>query len=110
MVKTTPTAVLLKKSDRSGKKWMVIIDGKKTHFGQLGAEDYTQHKDSERMKRYVVRHGGNKADSERREKWNIDGLQTAGFWSRWLLWSRPDFQEAINYMNKKFNLSISLEN
>jgi hypothetical protein len=41
------------------------------------------------------------------EDWTIQGLKTKGFWSRWLLWSKPDLQEAIKFMEKKFNLNIT---
>jgi hypothetical protein len=40
------------------------------------------------MKRYLVRH-------RRREKWGRSGQYTAGFWSRWLLWSRPSLKGGL---------------
>ena len=79
----------------------VFPDGSKVHFGRQGYSDYTKHKDPLRMERYLTRHGGSSAPgargtrSRRREKWGRSGQYTAGFWSRWLLWSRPSLKGAI---------------
>jgi hypothetical protein len=70
------------------KKWTAVFpDGHKVSFGAQGYSDYTIHKDPERMKRYITRH-------ERREDWSAKGKYTAGFWSRWLLWSEPSLNSA----------------
>ena len=43
--------VIIKKSNKSDKEFMAIIDNKKTlHFGANMYEDYTHHKDTERKK------------------------------------------------------------
>lgn len=63
-------------------------EGGVVHFGQRGSSDYTIHKDRERMLRYVKRHRS-------RENWKRSGAKTAGFWSRWLLWSEPSFEHAL---------------
>jgi len=65
----------------------VFPEGKSVKFGRQGYSDYTKHKDRERMKRYITRH-------ERRENWAPSGRYTAGFWSRWLLWSEPNLRRA----------------
>lgn len=105
---------------RSGgdKKWKVNLpDGRVVRFGQKGYSDYTIHKDPLRMKRYVVRHGGGSTSSERpqevqrimlsrtrdlrkKENWSQGGMNTAGFWSRWLLWSFPNIKNAAKYIQK----------
>jgi hypothetical protein len=41
------------------------------------------HKDEARKARYIQRHQHN------HENWN--DKDTAGFWSRWLLWNKPTF-------------------
>ena len=64
-------------------------EGRTVHFGAKGYSDYTIHKDPTRMKRYVIRHGRG------REKWGRSGQYTPGFWSRWLLWSRPTMSGAL---------------
>jgi len=40
------------------------------------------------------------------ETWSKKGLRTAGFWSRWLLWSKPTLSGAKKFMEKKFNIKI----
>jgi len=65
----------------------------KVHFGRKGYSDYTKHKDKERMHRYLSRH-------RKRENWTRAGRYTAGFWSRWLLWSRPSFRAALKQTEK----------
>lgn len=82
-------SVIVRKSDNSVHKFMALFpDGFKVRFGRKGYSDYTIHKDRERMKRYIIRH-------QKRENWGRSGARTAGFWSRWLLWSSPSFQGAL---------------
>ena len=92
--------IILKKSPNPKKKFRVVFDdGKRVDFGAKGYSDYTIHKDPERMKRYLHRHRS-------RENWTKSGIQTAGFWSRWLLWSEPSLQKAKTFMEKKFQIKI----
>lgn len=42
-------------SNRSDKKYMIIIDDKPIHFGQMGYEDFTKHQDINRRDRYLKR-------------------------------------------------------
>jgi len=66
---------------------------KQVRFGRQGYSDYTIHKDKERMHRYLTRH-------KKRENWTKAGRFTPGFWSRWLLWSRPSFRSALAQTQK----------
>jgi len=91
--------VYLKKSDKPDKKWMVTIGNKTIHFGAKKFSDYTIHKDLERKERYINRH-------MKREDWTKSGIKTAGWWSRWLLWSEPSLGKAIKETEKKFNIVI----
>ena len=92
--------IILKKSPNPKKKFRVVFeDGTHTDFGASGYSDYTLHKDPERMKRYLSRHRS-------RENWSKSGIKTAGFWSRWLLWSEPSLQTAKTFMEKKFQIKI----
>lgn len=93
--------VRLIKSPKRDKKFRAIFvdSGRYVDFGGEGYSDYTIHKDRERMERYLVRH-------RRRETWTRVGMYTPGFWSRWLLWSRPTFEGAKRLMTKKFGLKI----
>lgn len=99
---------ILQKSTRSGKKWMITTpSGKKVHFGSAGMSDYTKHKDPERKQRYINRHAGNKSGkTSRRENWTKSGLDTAGFWSRWLLWGESTIDKSMKNIEKKFGIDI----
>jgi hypothetical protein len=94
--------VTLRKSPKPLKKWRVTFEnGSHVDFGQKGYSDFTIHMDKERMKRYVKRHSG------MGETWSKSGLYTAGFWSRWLLWSEPSLEKAKKYIEKKFSIKFS---
>jgi len=82
------------------KKWMATFpDGKRVSFGASGYEDYTMHHDKERMMRYLARH-------KNKENWSDP--HTAGFWSRWLLWSKPTMAEAIKETEKHLKYKIQM--
>ena len=84
------------KSDKPTKKYYIITsNNKKIYFGQANASDMTQHKDEERKQRYINRHKAN-------ENWTKSGIDTAGFWSRWLLWDKPTINESYQYIKSKF--------
>ncbi len=94
----------LEKSDKKDKKYKVTIIKNDIHlkhiyFGAAGYSDYTKHKDKERMERYNIRH-------KTRENWTKSGILTAGFWSKWILWSKPSLKDAKSYTEKKFNITI----
>lgn len=89
----------LSRSTRKDKKWM-ISDGTKTvHFGAFGYSDFTIHKDPKRMERYLARH-------KPREDWTRSGMDTAGFWSRWVLWNKPSLKSSIRDVEDRFNVKI----
>lgn len=91
--------VILRNSPKKDKKYRVTFeDGKYVDFGGKGYSDFTIHGDPERMRRYVARH------SRMGETWTKSGMRTAGFWSRWLLWSRPSMPEAKKYMTKRYGI------
>jgi hypothetical protein len=70
-------------STRKGKKFVVVVDGREVHFGQLGAEDFWDHRDPERRRRYLAR-----ARGIRDGKGRLTHTRTASanFWSINLLW------------------------
>ena len=116
----------LLKSPKDGKKYRIITPKNKTiDFGAEGYSDYTLHKDSKRMRFYVQRHGGVlpkqiktitnlneihkqmlKIKISTKENWGKNGIDTAGFWSRWLLWSQPNIKNAKQFIETKFNIKI----
>ena len=96
--------VIIKRSHRADKKYDAIIDGKKTvSFGAKGYSDYTLHKDSERKQKYIDRHKTN-------EDWTKEGIKTAVFYSRWILWNKPTLASNIDDTNKRYkNIKIKLK-
>lgn len=98
-LKKTQGRLKLSKITRSpikGKKLRAhFSDGTHTDFGAAGMSDYTKHKDSDRMKRYLSRH-------RKRENWKSP--KTPGALSRWVLWNKPSLRDSIRDYKKRFNL------
>ena len=82
-------------NDGKHKYYILTASGKKVLFGALGYEDYTIHKDPIRKARYIARH-------KNKENWTKSGINTAGFWSRWLLWNKPTLQSSYNDIKNRF--------
>ena len=93
---------LLQISNRKDKKFQVRINSKTIHFGAKGMSDYTIHQDPARKQRYLNRH-------QSREDWTSSGIETSGFWSRWLLWNKPSLKDSIKDIEKRFNLTIQID-
>ena len=81
--------------DGINKYYIITKSGKKVSFGAAGYSDFTIHKDEERKKRYILRH-------EKNENWRKSGIDTSGFWSRWLLWNLPTKNQSYNYIKSNF--------
>ena len=77
------------------KYYIITESGKKVYFGQAGASDMTQHKDEDRKMRYLKRHRKN-------EDWTKSGIDTAGFWSKWLLWNKKTIKDSYEDIKKRF--------
>ena len=93
--------IVIKPSDKKDKKYMAIIDNKKTiNFGATGYSDYTIHKDKERKERYLKRH-------QARE--NFNNPLTAAFYATNILWNKPTLTESIKDTNRRFkNVNIKM--
>ena len=96
--------ISLNKSDQPDKKYMVELESssgrkKVIHFGAKGMNDYTTFnalERDERRRRYLMRHRA-------RENWNDP--ETAGFWSRWILWGdTPNIQTNLKRVRAKFSI------
>ena len=84
------------KSDKPEKKYYIITNsGRKIYFGAAGMSDFTKHKDEARKERYINRHKYN-------ENWGKSGIDTAGFWSRWLLWNKKTIKESYDDIKRRF--------
>jgi|TARA_B100000497_G_scaffold80703_1_gene90033 hypothetical protein len=116
---------VVRSPDRKKKFRAILEDGRTVDFGARGYSDYTKHKTPSRMRSYVLRHGGRipkriiaERDPKRiqtlmlgvntsdREEWKITGIDSAGFWSRWYLWSYPDFGSVRKFMSKRFGIKF----
>ncbi len=100
------TKVEIMKSKYPDKKYTIILyypdDGKKRktlQIGQAGAEDFILGASETKKNSYIKRH-------QARENFGISGIDTRGFWSRWLLWEKPSLTEAIKNIEKKFDVDI----
>lgn len=91
----------------SNKKYKVTVvkpDGSKktVQFGAVGYKDFTLHPKNvrdDKKDRYLKSH-------KSRENWGKSGIQTAGFWSRWLLWNKPTISASIRDIENRFNIKI----
>ena len=116
---------VVRSPDRKKKFRAILEDGRTVDFGARGYSDYTKHKTPSRMRSYVLRHGGRipkriiaerdpkriqtlmlGVNSSDREEWKITGIDSAGFWSRWYLWSYPDFDSVKKFMSKRFGIKF----
>jgi hypothetical protein len=91
---------LLEKSVNPKKKFTairVLPSIKHIMFGDSAYEDYTHHKDGDRKNAYLMRHKST-------ENWN--NTDTAGFWSRWLLWNKKTLDASIKDIEDKFEIKI----
>jgi hypothetical protein len=82
-------------NDGTHKYYVILPSGKKLKFGNKNYEDYTIHRDDERKARYLARH-------QKRENWN--DINTAGAWSRWLLWNKPTIKASYEDIKRRFKL------
>lgn len=116
---------IIRSPDRKKKFRAILGDGRTVDFGASGYSDYTKHKTPSRMRSYVLRHGGRvpkrtiaerdptriqkmmlDVNSSDNEDWKISGIDGAGFWSRWYLWSHPDFEGVKKFMSKRFGIKF----
>lgn len=95
--------ILFTNATNDKNKYKVVLKNLQTdrtktiNFGAKGMSDYTIHKDEERKQRYIDRHKSN-------ENW--DDIETAGAWSRWILWNKPTIKSSLEDMIKRFKIKI----
>ena len=94
--------ITIQKSTRASKKYMAKVNNKTIHFGATGYLDFTTSKDEKRKASYLARH-------KTTENWTLSGVDTAGFWARWLLWNKPSITASIGNINQRFqSLSVNM--
>ncbi len=86
------------KSDKPNKNIILLQMIIKNLFGAAGYSDFTIHKDEERKLRYINRHNN--------ENWTKSGINSAGFWSRWLLWNLPTITASYQDISSEFLLNF----
>ena len=90
---------IIKTSSRQNKKFMVVMPDTTHHFGQVGYADYTTHNDENRKDSYIARMSVN-------QDWTKNGIHSAGFWAKHILWSKPTIKGSIKELQKKFGIKI----
>jgi hypothetical protein len=91
------TKIIISKSDKKDKKYVAKVNDKNVYFGAVGYSDYIlSGGDDKKKQAYIARHKEN-------EKWGITGIETPGFYARWVLWEKPTIQQSIDNLNKKYN-------
>ena len=73
----------VRRSQRKHKKYVVCVNGKEVHFGHTDYEDYLDHQDPERRRRYLARAKGIR-DAKGKLTWN--NPKSPNFWSVNVLW------------------------
>lgn len=101
----------LSESEKASKKFCAVIFHNNTtrtiHFGNIRQDgewssDYTMHQDAHTRKNYISRH------SKNNENWKFDihGIKTPGFWSRWLLWEKKTYVKSLKNITTKMKNKI----
>ena len=87
--------IVIQKSAKPGKKYDAIFNGTKTiSFGASGYEDFTMHHDEKIKQNYIKRHSN--------EDWGRGNVESAAWFSRWILWEKPSLREAIQHANSMY--------
>ncbi len=101
-------SVKIRPSRKSNKKYEAIIVTENTgeintvHFGDNRYGDFTKTKDINKKRLYLTRH-------EKNEDWSIDGIKSAGFWSRWILWNKTSVKKSVRDVNRRFSNEIMVK-
>jgi hypothetical protein len=84
-------------NDGKHKYYIITKSGKTIKFGAAGYSDFPTHKNEQRITLYIDRHKNN-------ENWTKSGIDTAGFWSKHLLWNLPTVKASYEDIKRKFNI------
>ena len=89
-----PNTIIIEKSNKPDKKFVATVNNKHIYFGAKGYEDYTIHKNKDRKEKYLARHS-------KREDYTKQGIDTAGYYAKYILWNKPTIQASIKELNTK---------
>lgn len=101
--------IILQRSSKPDKKYMIKHDNKTTHFGQAGARDYTElHKKSSKhyLSKKEDREKVKKAYKSRHSNYSVTNPYKAGTLSMFLLWNKPTLSASIKDYERKFGVNI----
>ena len=89
---------LLKKSNRKGKRFVIIMQDMKHHFGSDVGKTYIDHNDLKKKEAWISRHRVN-------VNWN--NQHSGIYFSRYLLWGdSKSLKNNIKLLEKKLNVKI----
>jgi len=91
---------ILKKSDRKGKRFVIIMQGMKHHFGSDIGKTFIDGRTEKEKQNWVARHKKDK---------NWDNKHSGIFFSRYLLWTEPTLKDAIKKLEKLLDVKIKVE-
>ena len=92
------------KSAKPDKKYYIFTDNnQKVHFCAARTSEFTIHKDEPRKRRCIDGH-------KKYENWTKSRKDTAGFWSRWLLWNKPPIKKVILILRNQKLFSLYIHN
>ncbi len=89
---------LLKKSNRKGKRFVIIMEDMKHHFGSDVGKTYIDHGDLKKKESWIARHKNDKG---------YNNKHSGIYYSRHLLWGKSkSLKENIKLLEKKLNVKI----
>jgi hypothetical protein len=91
----------LSKSNRKGKRFTVIYDGKTIHFGSDVGKTFIDHGDALVKENWIKRH--KKANGDK-----FNDFTTAMAWSNWLLWNKPTLKQSIKDIADRFGILVRM--
>ena len=96
------TTYILKKSDRKGKRFVIIMPdkGHKHFFGSDVGKTYIDGRTDKERQAWIARHRVNK---------NWDNPHSGIYYSRYLLWTERSLKDAIKALERKDNIKINIK-
>ena len=91
---------ILKKSDKKGKRFVIIMDKMNHHFGSDVGKTFIDGRSEKEKDAWLKRHQVNK-------NWN--NKHSSIFFSRHLLWNTKDLKKNIKLLEKLLNVKIKVE-
>ena len=92
---------ILKKSSRKGKRFVIVMDNMKHHFGSDIGKTFIDGRTDKEREAWIARHQGDRG-------W--DNIHSGIYYSRFLLWGKnKSLKKNIKDLEKKDNVKIKVE-